>query len=59
MVVGAEAAMRTALQGTQGDVRLSSLHGRLAAAAERLNLPRSAHTLMHTLEGVPHREAAF
>ena len=35
--------MRTALQGTQGDVRLSSLHSRLAAAADRLNLPRSAH----------------
>lgn len=44
VVVGAEATMRTALQGTQGDVRLSSLHGRLAAAADRLNLPRYAHT---------------
>lgn len=34
--------MRTALQGTQGDVRLTSLHARLAAAADRLDLPRSA-----------------
>ena len=42
MVVGSEAAMRTALQGTQGDVRLTSLHARLAAAADRLKLPRSA-----------------
>ena len=47
MVVGAEAAMRTALQGTQGDVRLSSLHGRLAAAADRLNLPRSVQRHSH------------
>lgn len=42
VVVGLEAAMRTALQGTQGDVRLTSLHARLAAAADRLKLPRSA-----------------
>ncbi len=50
MVVGAEAAMRTALQGTYGDVRLSSLHGRLAAAADRLNLPRSALDLTLSLQ---------
>lgn len=42
VVVGPEAAMRTSLQGTQGDVRLTSLHARLAAAADRLNLPRFA-----------------
>ena len=39
VVVGSEAAIRTALQGTQGDVRLTSLHARLAAAAARLGLP--------------------
>lgn len=50
VVVGAEAAMRTALQGTQGDVRLSSLHDRLAAAADRLDLPRSARILMLALQ---------
>ncbi len=58
VVVGAEAAMRTALQGTQGDVRLSSLHGRLAAAADRLNLPRSALNLMLPLEHFPHQGTA-
>lgn len=42
VVVGSQAAMRTAVEGTQGDVRLSSLHARLATAADRLNLPRSA-----------------
>ena len=42
MVVGSLAAMRTAVEGTQGDIRLSSLHARLATAADRLNLPRSA-----------------
>ena len=42
MVVGSQAAMRTAVEGTQGDIRLSSLHARLAAAADRLNLPTCA-----------------
>ena len=42
VVVGSEAAIRTALQGTQGDVRLTSLHARLAAAAARLGLPAYA-----------------
>ena len=56
VVVGPEAAMRTALQGTQGDVRLSSLHGRLAAAADRLNLPRHACSPMLTSQLRPQQD---
>jgi ATP-dependent exoDNAse (exonuclease V) alpha subunit len=40
VVVGPEAAIRTALQDVQGDVRLTSLHDRLAAAADSLGLER-------------------
>ena len=40
IVVGPEAAIRTALQDVQGDVRLTSLHSRLAAAAHRAGLER-------------------
>ena len=40
IVVGPEAAIRTALQDVQGDVRLTSLHDRLAAAADSAGLAR-------------------
>ncbi|BDA44925.1 probable recBCD enzyme subunit RecD at C-terminar half [Coccomyxa sp. Obi] len=40
IVVGPESAIRTALQDVQGDVRLTSLHSRLAAAADRAGLER-------------------
>ncbi|CAL8469330.1 g8871 [Coccomyxa elongata] len=40
IVVGLESAIRTALQDVQGDVRLTSLHSRLAAAADRAGLER-------------------
>jgi len=42
IVVGPEAAIRTALQDMQGDVRLTSLHDRLAAAAAAQGLQRCA-----------------
>lgn len=42
VVVGPQAAIEAALQGVQGDVRLSSLNERLAAAAASLGLARSA-----------------
>ena len=42
VVVGPNAAIEAALQGVQGDVRLSSLNGRLSAAAASLGLARSA-----------------
>lgn len=39
-MVGPDVAIRTALQDTQGDVRLTSLHQRLAAATDSLGLAR-------------------
>jgi hypothetical protein len=40
VVVGPQAAIEAALQGVQGDARLSSLHERLSAAAASLGLAR-------------------
>jgi hypothetical protein len=54
IVVGPEAAIRTALHDTQGDVRLTSLHHRLATAADNLGLDRSCTT--HRL--APHMSCA-